>query len=146
MTAALARRHGASVRQPRVQAGPVRELEAVAVENAVEGCVGETLGALLAMAQAHAAQSADIRAAMASVAVDETRHAALAWAIAAWADSKLESRARDKIAEAKRAAVDELRRQAALDPPPSLMAAAGLPSAERARLLVRELDRGLWAS
>jgi hypothetical protein len=61
MTAALARRHGAPVRArnagPRTrsrEAVPVkvRSLETIAIENMIEGCVGETFGALAAEAQA----------------------------------------------------------------------------------------------
>lgn len=47
VTKRLARRYGGSTPRPRIERHPVRSLEAVALENAVEGCVGETFGALL---------------------------------------------------------------------------------------------------
>ena len=53
----------------------MRELEAIAIENAVEGCVRESFGALLATWQAKTAGDARVRAAMKRIARDETRHA-----------------------------------------------------------------------
>ncbi|HEY6460862.1 MAG TPA: ferritin-like domain-containing protein, partial [Polyangiaceae bacterium] len=71
----LAERSGAAVRRPRVAPPRKRSLEAVATENAVEGCVRETLGAALALAQARTAALPEVRRAMRSVARDEVRHA-----------------------------------------------------------------------
>ena len=57
-TRSLAGRFGPTPPQPRARRRPVRPLEAIAVENAVEGCVRETYGALLAHHQASAAEDA----------------------------------------------------------------------------------------
>src|SRR6185295_13249702 len=84
--ARLARAHGATIDRVHVEDVGTRDLEAIARENAVEGCVGETYGALLAIWQAEHAADADVRAAMREIAPDEMRHAALAWAVATWAD------------------------------------------------------------
>ncbi len=88
MTAA-AHRYGA--RPPAFVVDPPRprSLAALARENAVEGCVRETWAALLAAYQAMSAEDPAFRALMAEVAVDERRHAELAWAIDAWARTRL---------------------------------------------------------
>jgi hypothetical protein len=57
----------------------------VAVDSFVEGCVGETLAALVASKAALACTDAGIRSALESIADDEERHAALAWRTVAWA-------------------------------------------------------------
>ncbi|GEM_PF-3981000 len=62
---------------------------AVASENAVEGCVRETWAARVGRHQARFAKIASMRAAMAEIAADEARHAALAWDLDTWARSHL---------------------------------------------------------
>ena len=56
-------------------------------ENAREGCVRETFGALIAMHQAERAGDPIIRRAMRRIAEEETRHAELAWEVASWSAS-----------------------------------------------------------
>ncbi len=51
----------------------------------VEGCIGETLSALLALAARDAATDAAVAAALERIAEDEQRHAELAWRTVAWA-------------------------------------------------------------
>ena len=67
----LAVSRGAVPPAVQVKPGPVRDIEAVARENAVEGCVRETYAALLACRQARAATDPAIRAAMDGIARDE---------------------------------------------------------------------------
>lgn len=143
---ALARRFGAFV--PAVEIAPVarRSLAEIAVENAAEGCVGETWGATVALHQAQAARDPRVRAAMARIADDEARHAELAWRVARWAEPRLSSRERRAVADARRAAAAKLRAQVAVEPAPALRAIAGLPSAERAAALHGALTRDLWAA
>jgi len=86
---ALARRFGVTPRWPRVPVGCVRPLEHVARENAMEGCVRETYGALVARYQAVHAREAVIRNVYGRIAVDEARHAGLSWDVARWADRRL---------------------------------------------------------
>ncbi|MEZ4405642.1 MAG: ferritin-like domain-containing protein [Polyangiales bacterium] len=50
----------------------------------VEGCVGETVAAMLAAAQRDVATRPEARAALDAIAADEERHSALAWRAAAW--------------------------------------------------------------
>ena len=85
----LARRYGATATGPaelRVDdALSPMTLAELAALTAEEGCVGETLGALLAEEQASRATDPVARAMLERVARDETRHAELAWEFVAWA-------------------------------------------------------------
>src|SRR6185503_12478530 len=92
---ALARRFGAEPPAvPRAFPDEVRSLEAVAVENAAEGCMRETIGALVAREQAGRAGDPVVRAAMRGIAADEARHAELAFQVDGWARGKLGAAAR----------------------------------------------------
>lgn len=62
-----------------------QDLVAVAAAAAREGCVGETLSALLAAEAAAGATDPAVRAALQVIAQDEMRHAALAWRTVRWA-------------------------------------------------------------
>ncbi|MES2644603.1 MAG: ferritin-like domain-containing protein [Myxococcota bacterium] len=62
-----------------------RPLADIAADAAREGCVGETTGAVLARAAAEAATDPQVREALAAIAADEERHAALSWQVVAWA-------------------------------------------------------------
>ena len=81
-----------------------RDIETIARENAVEGCTRETYAALVACRQARAATDPAIRAAMAGIARDETRHAALAWAVDGWSQALLGPAARRRVRDARREA------------------------------------------
>ncbi|MFT3695832.1 MAG: hypothetical protein QM831_22035 [Kofleriaceae bacterium] len=63
---------------------PVRSLFELALDNQSEGCVIESLGALVNTHQARYASTPTLRAHFAAIAADELNHAALAHAIAAW--------------------------------------------------------------
>jgi hypothetical protein len=144
MTARLARRFGGKPTKPRMKRPALRSLEALAIENAVEGCVRETFGALFAMHQAEAADDPHVRATMASIAPDETRHAALGWAVAAWAEAKLDADARARVEEARREAIAELRREIEHAVPAPVAAVAGLPTREVALAMLASLSGSLW--
>jgi hypothetical protein len=145
LTRDLAEAHGAGLRGVAAQPHTVRNLEEMAAENAAEGCVRETFGAASAMIQAKRAADARVRRAMASIARDETRHAMLAWAVASWLDTKLDARARARVAATRDEAVQTLAREAAKDPHPSVRSLLGVPTAAEARLLIGELGKTLWA-
>ncbi len=145
VTARIARKFGATPQLAKVRRGAVRSLEALAIENAAEGCVRETFGALLAAHQAEHAADPEIRAEMATIADDETRHAALAWAVAEWASARLDAAGRARVAEAKAKAVDALRAEIEAETPASLVATAGLPTAASARALLDGAARRLWS-
>jgi len=143
--AALARRHGGEPLAPVVERRAPRSLEAIARENAVEGCVRETFGALVATWQAREAGDAHVRAAMERIAEDETRHATLAWGVAEWLDGQLDAAARRRVHAAKRRAVLALRRSAA-DPPADVQRVAGVPGPRIAAALLDSLGKALWSS
>ena len=66
-------------------AAPATDLAAVVEAAIVEGCIGETLSALLAEARLARAEDADVRAALRRIANEEARHAELAWRFVGWA-------------------------------------------------------------
>jgi hypothetical protein len=144
--ARLARRHGGVPRKVRVQGTPLRTLAEIATENAVEGCVRETYGALVATYQARAAGDADLRAAMQRIAKDETRHAALAWKIQDWADRRLEASDRRRVGDARREAIEEIASAVVQTPSPSLQRLAGIPGPVEARRMMADLRTTLWRS
>lgn len=61
------------------------DLLSVARATLTEGCIGETLAAIVAQEQAHKAGDSSTRQALHDVAEDETRHAELAFRFVAWA-------------------------------------------------------------
>jgi hypothetical protein len=130
-----ARRLGATSPSPRVRRPEPRSLEAMARENAVEGCVLETFGALLAAWQAAHAPDPALRRTFARIAADEARHAALSWAVARWAEGQLDLAARRRIATARSRALSALRRSVSRRLP-SVDAGVGWPDpGSRAALL-----------
>ena len=141
----LARREGAApLSAARVVAAQARGLEEIARENAVEGCVFETYGALLAMWQGENAEGAALRGSLRRIARDETRHAALAWSMARWAEQRLDRAAQLRVADARSAAVGELRRRVS-GADPALVRRGLVPGARAARSMVDALDRALLA-
>ncbi len=135
----LAARHGAFPPVPEVAPPRPRSLEALAIENAAEGCVRETWGAAIAEWQSRAARDPEVRAAFAGIARDEARHAALAWAVDRWARTRLDPDACARVDAAREAAARELGSGADLS-----SAVLGLPDGPQARgLYARALD-SLW--
>lgn len=123
-----------------------RSLEALAIENAVEGCVRETFGALVASYQATHATDPRVRRLFASIAEDELRHAELAWDVSEWLDAKLDDDGRARVREAEAGAARELGHGVArAEPGRELRELCGLPSAAQARLLFGATS-ALWAA
>jgi hypothetical protein len=136
----LARRHGAPIPEVVVEPFTSRSLEAMALENAEEGCIRESLGALMAGWQARSAGDEEIRRVMGPIAEDELRHAELSWEIDAWASSQLGAPARERLHEARVEALRTLRRDMdANHPSEELIARAGIPSREATRMLLNGL-------
>ncbi len=121
-----------------------RSLEEIAIENAVEGCVRETLGAFVAVWQAEHAPDRTVARTFRTVARDEMRHAALAWAVDAWAQERLSPQARVTVERARDAAVEELLRESERTTPQEL-AAAGVPESAVQRAMVAALTASLWS-
>jgi hypothetical protein len=142
---ALARHHG--VEPPRVRLVAPRRPRtraAVALDNAVEGCVRETFGALLAAWQATHALDARIATAMSRIALDEARHAALAWSIARWLEPRLDARALRRLRAATRRAVARLHVAVRAPLALELTRDAGLPTRAQATRLLTQLEMSLW--
>jgi hypothetical protein len=133
----LALRYGTEPRTPHVRRMRVRSLEAMARDNAVEGCVRETYGALVATWQAAHARDGDVRRRFARIARDETRHAAIAWAIAEWVTPRLSATARTRVAAARRRAWRRLASAIAGEPHPLVAVEAGLPVSSQANALLQ---------
>ena len=146
MTAKLARRFGGSTSAPLVAALPARDRLAIALENATEGCVRETYGALVAHRQAAHATDPSIRCMMHVIAADETMHAGLAWDVAAWLEPQLTADERVLVEDARRRAIADLRRELAAHIHPDLETRAGMPNAETAIRLLDSLDRSFLAA
>ena len=133
--ARLARRRGA--RPPAVVLGPekpVASIVAFAVENAVEGCVRETFGALVAMHQASHAAEADVAEEMTRIARDETRHAAFSWEIARWLAPRLDDAGQAHVLNAATRALSFIRSE--IDRTrPDVARPLGFPTGDVARRL-----------
>lgn len=145
VTARLARRFGGEPPAVRVTRRRNRSLAAMALENVVEGCVRETFGALLATWQASHARDAQVRRAMKRIAVDETRHAALAWAIARAIEPRLDEAARRRIAAARVRAIAALRSDASAPVSREVAREAGLPGPAEATRMLDELSSAIWS-
>jgi hypothetical protein len=142
-TKALAKAFGVEVAPVERDAAPLRSLAELALENAVEGCVRETWGALLALRQASRAREPAVRATMRRIARDEARHAQLAWAVDTWLCPRLSPAERQQVLAARRAAVNELARDLRSSLPLVERERLGLPGAAEATVLLAELDRSL---
>ncbi len=145
-TARVARRHGVSVPPVHVTRGPVRSLLAIARENATEGCVRETYGAVEASLQASRARDPEIAQLLARIARDELRHAELAWRVASWLRRRLTAGERADVASAVREAASELAEEATRRVSPALRDLVGAPAPAVASGAVARLDAELWSS
>jgi hypothetical protein len=139
----LAASRGAVPPAVLVNRSPIRDIESIARENAVEGCVRETYAAMLACRQARAAADPAIRSAMACIAGDETRHAALAWAIDRWSQLLLTPAARRRVREARHEAFERLANARLTTLPGDGRAQAGLPDEEEEARMAGELGAAL---
>ena len=122
----------------------VRPLLDIAIENAQEGCVRETFGALLAWIQSASATEPHLQRALRGIARDETEHAKLAFAVAEFCASRLSEIERQTVQQAQQAAVADLGCHLQQRPDAELQAQIGLPSFEVAQRLFAETKRELW--
>ena len=145
-TANLARMFGAAAISPVVRPQHIRPLLAVALDNATEGCVRETFGAVTAHVQAACARRRTVRAAMRTIARDESRHAQLSWAINSWARTRLSPVQRRALDDAQAQSVAALREEAAKEETRAIQRAAGMPTAEAKQRLLRPMERALFGT
>lgn len=144
----LARRYGGDAPAMPKPARPPRgrSLEAVAIENVTEGCVAETYAAVVALWQAQTATDPAVRAAMATVAADEGRHAALAWDVDAWARTELRDTASVDLSALRARAGEALARASAVTVDETLIREAGVPPATAAAFLAGSLQARVWSA
>jgi hypothetical protein len=106
---ALARRGGVTPEMLCASSGEeIRSLFEVALENAVEGCVRETYGAVMGLVEAKRGADQDTRRALHAVAADECRHAELAWAVHRWVIPRLSNAQAAQIRSAMNQAMQEI--------------------------------------
>ncbi|MDC3958447.1 ferritin-like domain-containing protein [Polyangium jinanense] len=145
VVSALGRARGGTPVPPCVEELPLRALFALALENAVEGCVRETFGALVGAHQARRAADAELAAAMRDIAADEARHAALSWKVHVWAMEQLGPEERAHIQRAQADAFSRLAASTTRAPAPEVARAAGLPAPAEAACLLDVLRQGILA-
>jgi hypothetical protein len=143
ITTALARRFGAEPALPSPRELAVRSALAIALENAVEGCVRETFGALIAHCQAAAARDPDVQRSMAVIAGDETRHAELSWMVAHWLEPQLSPAEQQSVAAARLAALHQLATQADVELESAERSAIGWPCREAQAALLARLSEAI---
>jgi hypothetical protein len=140
---ALAMRHGASIQPLSFRKGSAaRDVEAIAIENAVEGCVNEAFAALVARHQAGHASELAARRAFAAIAPDELRHTALAWDLHERLWPELSNKARRRLTQRAERALRDLTRQASRTGlAPQTRSTLGLPSPREEARLARRFAR-----
>jgi hypothetical protein len=141
LMAHMAARYGARPIRPRVVAERCdRNAWEIAHENAVEGCVRETFGALIAWQQSALAADPLVARTMRGIAADETRHAELSWHVAGWLEPQLTATERKQLARARGDAIKQLERDIATNPlPKAAHAPLGWPSQAQQHALVQRL-------
>ena len=144
-TERIARRYGGTRGSVHVDATPARALADVAADNAAEGCIRETYGALVATVQARRAADPVVRSALATIARDETRHAALSWDLHEWAHARMKPAERRRLRRSQHEALDRLEQELTPPEPESVQTLAGMPSPAQARHLFDGLRRTLFA-
>ena len=133
---ALARAHGKRVAPaPRISGKP-RTLEAIAIENAVEGATRETWGAVVVAYQARTATSPTLRSTFGAIARDEASHAELAADVDTWITTRLGPGASARASAARCRAVDAIAKHVEAPPlPDAVRRTLGLPAGDDAKRL-----------
>ena len=144
MVGRLARARGGTVQPVETQPLPTRSLQALALENAIEGCVHETWAAAQVAWQARHAPDPALREVCGVLATDEARHADLAAAIHQWALSVLSPAQAAEVEESRQRAWANLQAQRP-GPSPAARATLGLPSGSQQDALISTLRGHLAA-
>lgn len=141
ITRRLAHRFGGSPRPPEIARGTDPSLEELLADNVVEGCVGESYGAMVAMWQAARAADPEIARTMHGIAADEAKHAELSWDLLRWGAPRLDEAARRRLEERFEQALASLRRDVEREVDGDVVEAAGHPPRDVARALVVRFER-----
>lgn len=146
-TTALARKYGVTPAAPQIAAeGAVASLLAIAIENAREGCVRETYGALVAQRQKQRAVDDEVRDVMIAIADEETEHAALSWDIAAWIETQLDEAGRARLVAERREAFTMLASELTSSVDESVQQMSGVPGAHEALRMLEGLGQLMLAA
>lgn len=121
-----------------------RSAVAIALENAREGCVRETLGAVIALHRAERAADPEIARAYRAISDDELRHARVSWDLAAWLDTQLSPAERRRVRRAFAQEIRALRADLAGEPSREIASLAGAPREAALRAMFAELERSVW--
>lgn len=140
----LAARHGAHVPALALREVAARDTLSLALDNAVEGCVRESFGAVVGRYQALHATDPEISSAMEQISGDELRHATLAWKIGAWLEARLPPTERARVGAARQRAVEELKSELASPTSDELQRRLGLPAPAAALSMLAVLEETLW--
>jgi hypothetical protein len=141
----LARRFGARLSAPELRSVAQQGALELAIDNAVEGCVRETFGALIATYQAQTARDPQVRSVMQQIAEDETRHAQLSWELAAWLDTQLSEEQRAHVARERAQAQATLWGELDVGLDSDACATLGYPTPPVCAQLLRGLSEQLWS-
>jgi hypothetical protein len=144
MTAALARRFGAAAKAPALPTLRKRNVVELAHENAREGVVRETFGAVAGCWQARHATERSVRAVMRRIASDETSHAELSWAIDMALRERMSPRQQSELDMLASEAVEHLTRELDAEVDAELVVRAGLPNRRVTRALLEAARAELW--
>jgi hypothetical protein len=124
----------------RISAYQQASLRELAMQNAVEGCVRETIGAAVNLWQAREASNPVFRAVFARIAEDETRHAELSWAIDAWARTQLSADDAEDVVAARARARSAIEGVALEVTSPLARELLGLPDRTQLRAIAAMID------
>jgi len=142
--ARLAKKRGARPRPVRLAKGDAPSTFELALENAVEGCVHETLGVAYLEHQRMHASDPELRAHAAAIYEDELDHAALSWDLLPFFDRHLDDRERAELRRATTRALDDVVDEIGrIDP--TVRGALGLPPPQVVASMVGTLRETLFA-
>lgn len=131
---------------PMVPAPPAagRSLVQLAEANLLEGCINETMSAVLVASQSEHAPSGHVRAQLTSVAHDELSHADFSWDLHEWLMSRLTPAERAALAPLANERIAMVLARPVQPLPENVRAKTGLPDETVARAQAEALAHELW--
>lgn len=144
MTRLLAQAYDTAVPAVIIDDFKLRSLFEIALDNAVEGCVNETFAAASGYWQQQFAEHPVFKAVIGHITDEESKHATLSWAIHEWVMPQLTSAQQLAIHHAQADAINQLEQTWLTKEDPRVRVAVGLPEAQEALSLLRELKTHLW--
>ena len=140
----LCQRFGGTLGEVTVEPAPPRDRWHFALDNAIEGCVRETFGALMGTYQAMTAADPIAKAVLETIAEDEIRHAQLSRELAAFIEPQLSEQERGMLRHAQAAALVQLARELDSGMGDEERRMIGLPDAATSKQLLTQLTQALF--